>query len=126
MFEMERWPRNGGDSGICGFFIFGFRSHQLTGGCVPGPPLLFADMSDGDRCNPGTAAEGARAAGIEDGDGIEVVLVDEIGELAEPGSGNDDIGGGKGQGQPLRRVLVTAGAGESSAGRLCLAALGWR
>lgn len=57
-----------------------------------------------DARDPRRLGEHPSIARIHDGNGVEIVFVDQFDQLAEPRADDDDIGRGKRQGQPLRCI----------------------
>jgi len=64
----------------------------------------LVEAGNRDAGDPGGTGEQVGVARIDDGNGAEIVRVEELGELCEPGAGDRDIGGGKREGQPLRGI----------------------
>lgn len=71
--------------------------------------LRLAEKLDRNFCDPGTFAKRVGVARIERGDAAQLVAGGELDQLGEPSADHDDIGGMKGQGQPLGGVFVAAG-----------------
>lgn len=79
---------------------------------VPVPLVLLFEGRDFDGGDEGNDTFEFGVAFGDDAEGGEFVIAEFIGEEAEPPAQDDDIGGGKGDGQFLRRlVLVVTGIG---------------
>ena len=70
--------------------------------------LSLATKLDRNFCDPRTLAERIGKARIERVDTGQVVAADQLDQPGEPRADEDDIGGMKGQRQPLRGGLVAA------------------
>ena len=78
----------------------------------PEPTVLLFEGRDFDGGDEGDGAFEFGVAFGEDAEGGELVFAEFIGEEAEPPAQDDDIGGGKGERQFLRRgVFVITGVG---------------
>src|ERR1700677_1184438 len=76
------------------------------------PLVLLFEGRDFDGGDEGGGAFEFGVAFGDDADGGEFVIAEVVGEEAEPPAQDDDIGGGKGERQFLRRlVLVITGVG---------------
>ncbi len=79
---------------------------------VPVPTVLLFEGRDFDGGDEGDDTFEFGIAFGDDAEGGEFIIAEFIGEEAEPPAQDDDIGGGKGDGQFLRRgVLVVTGIG---------------